>query len=239
MAARKARKKQTKKITKRKTKKKAARRKPPEDGASDNPLLQFLDNQLPRNINPDDFSKGVLSLDTKCSDPESIVNKVPKVLHENPYLKALSGSEEKLKQAIYLQKYIETGRNDLSCRAAGVPTQAFWVWTQEDEDFKEALKHAREIANAHLEDAMIRRGVHGVVKPVYQTGRLVGYIRTYSDSLLTLALKGQIPEKYKDRLGIGGDETAGPIETRRRGLSPDQADELRRAILGIPTKKKE
>lgn len=47
-----------------------------------------------------------------------------------------------------------------------------------------------------LEDAAHRRAVHGVEKPVYQGGVMVGTITEYSDTLLNLALRGKKPERY-------------------------------------------
>ncbi len=47
---------------------------------------------------------------------------------------------------------------------------------------------------------MVRRAMHGTDKPVYQKGELVGYVREYSDNLLTLALKTRRPDKFKDKI---------------------------------------
>jgi hypothetical protein len=45
---------------------------------------------------------------------------------------------------------------------------------------------------------MIRRGVTGYDKPVYQQGRLVGTVREYSDTLLIFALKARAPDRYRE-----------------------------------------
>lgn len=47
-----------------------------------------------------------------------------------------------------------------------------------------------------LEDEAQRRGVHGVEKPVYQGGVLVGTITEYSDTLLQILMKGKRPDRY-------------------------------------------
>jgi hypothetical protein len=47
-----------------------------------------------------------------------------------------------------------------------------------------------------LEDAAHRRAVHGVEKPVYQQGVMVGTVTEYSDTLLGLALRGKKPARY-------------------------------------------
>jgi len=50
-----------------------------------------------------------------------------------------------------------------------------------------------------LEDEMIRRGHEGLRKAVRYKGKVVGYETEYSDRLLELALKGNAPDKYRER----------------------------------------
>jgi len=49
------------------------------------------------------------------------------------------------------------------------------------------------------EDELQRRSIEGTEEPVYQGCKLVGYKKKYSDSLLTLLLKAEDPDKYSDK----------------------------------------
>ena len=58
----------------------------------------------------------------------------------------------------------------------------------------QALQDYRDV----LEMEAHRRAVEGIDKPVYYKGSVVGHIREYSDRMLELKLKRNIPE-YRDR----------------------------------------
>jgi hypothetical protein len=62
----------------------------------------------------------------------------------------------------------------------------------------ETIEAALDVAEAEL----YRRSVHGVRKPVYQSGKRVGYIQEYSDTLLIFMLKCRRPEVYRDQQKI-------------------------------------
>ena len=53
------------------------------------------------------------------------------------------------------------------------------------------------MARDNLEAEAYRRAVEGVERPVYQGGRLVGTVREYSDSLLTIMLRARHPAYAK------------------------------------------
>ncbi len=44
----------------------------------------------------------------------------------------------------------------------------------------------------------------GVLRPVFQGGKHVGDIREYSDTLLQFLLKGERPEKFRERYEVSG-----------------------------------
>jgi len=48
---------------------------------------------------------------------------------------------------------------------------------------------AAEIGTELLEQEAQRRAFHGTLKPVFQKGECVGYVREYSDNMLSLYLK--------------------------------------------------
>lgn len=62
-----------------------------------------------------------------------------------------------------------------------------------------AFADAQDDAADSLEAEATRRARLGVSEPIYQGGKLVGYKRNFSDTLLIFLLKGLRPEKFKDR----------------------------------------
>lgn len=53
-----------------------------------------------------------------------------------------------------------------------------------------------------LEDAAVQRARYGMDRPVFHKGKVCGYVREYSDTLLIFLLKGAKPLKYRERLNI-------------------------------------
>lgn len=83
-----------------------------------------------------------------------------------------------------------------------------------DPAFAKRWEAAYDTGTEKLEAEAIRRGTMGVRKPVYQGGKLVGYVQDYSDTLLIFMLKARRPEVYRERFehsGPGG----GPIQVQR------------------------
>ena len=56
-----------------------------------------------------------------------------------------------------------------------------------------------EMAADLMDDELMRRACEGVLRPIFQGGKLVGSVRERSDTLLIFGLKGAKPEKYADR----------------------------------------
>lgn len=110
----------------------------------------------------------------------------------------LKGVTQPKKQAFILALAM-TGSRSRACQAVDIGRIRVWEWMREDPLFVEAFKRAWEVASDLMEDEMIRRGVEGVLEPVFQGGKLVGSIRRHSDVLLMFALKANKPEKYADK----------------------------------------
>ena len=84
----------------------------------------------------------------------------------------------------------------------GVSRQTVYAWRESDPAFATAWSIAEEHGTGLLEDEAIRRAMHGTNRPVYQGGKLVGYVRDYSDTLLIVMLKARKPDVYKDRVDV-------------------------------------
>ena len=60
------------------------------------------------------------------------------------------------------------------------------------------------MANDLMEREARRRAMDGFARPVIYQGEITDTYLDYSDSLLTMLMKGNKPEKYKERLEHGG-----------------------------------
>ena len=114
----------------------------------------------------------------------------------------------------FLANYREGRYICAAAKKTGVNASTVWDWRQQDEQFRELFDETRINVErqivAKLEAEADRRGVTGVVKPVYQGGIQVGEVREYSDTLLIFRLKGLAPDRYRDRVEHSGPE-GGPI----------------------------
>ncbi len=161
----------------------------------------------------------------KGTPPQAPVIPTPQVIRGG----ALSASRERNlpppefpevadpKKRAYLVQLSITGRFDDAASAAGVSMRTGWNWRfgvrggKPDEAFVEAVDVARGFAGDRMEAEVMRRAFDGVEEPVYQGGRMVGTVRKFSDVLAIFALKGAMPEKYRERYEHTGKD-GGPIE---------------------------
>jgi hypothetical protein len=80
--------------------------------------------------------------------------------------------------------------------AAGVSSGSVANWRRQIEGFAALEREAVQDAKDTLLASAYNRAVHGVLKPVFQLGNLVGYEREYSDKLMEVLLKG-MREEFK------------------------------------------
>lgn len=117
-----------------------------------------------------------------------------------------------------------------AARAAKVDKARCYRLRESDSGFAEQWDAALEEATELLEAEAVRRARHGVRKPVYQGGILVGHVQEYSDTLLIFLLKAAKPEKYRDRYDIrhsgAADLEVAIAEAKARALGEDQRPAL-------------
>lgn len=99
----------------------------------------------------------------------------------------------------FLELYMMTAHVGKTCEILGMVRRTVYHWKQTDEQFRKDFEMADKVALSVLEDEATRRATYGVEKPVYQGGKLVGWTREYSDTLLIVLLKARAPHKYKER----------------------------------------
>lgn len=101
----------------------------------------------------------------------------------------------------------DTANVSRAAKTVGISRRHAYTVRSEDTDFATAWDEAVNIAIDTLEQEARRRAYEGVDEPVFYQGEEVGYIRKYSDTLLMFLLKGNRPDKYKDRVAA---EHSGP-----------------------------
>lgn len=84
-----------------------------------------------------------------------------------------------------------------AARLVGIGRRTLYAWRAEDPAFAAACDEARQAYVDALETEADRRGVEGVIRPVFYKGEQVAEVREYSDTLLIFRLKGERPAKYR------------------------------------------
>ena len=98
----------------------------------------------------------------------------------------------------FLTAFAKSGVVLRACEDVGVPRRTVYGWLHTDPTFTELYRTAELESIEVLEKEMLRRGVEGYDKPVYQQGKKVGVVREYSDTLLIFALKARAPDRYRE-----------------------------------------
>jgi hypothetical protein len=104
------------------------------------------------------------------------------------------------KRAALLSAISECGGNiTRACKRAGIGRNAIYEWRGDAPQFKVEYDSAVDRCIDTLEDEARRRAFEGVKKPVYYSGKKIGVISEYSDTLLIFLLKAGRPERYRAR----------------------------------------
>jgi hypothetical protein len=126
----------------------------------------------------------------------------------DPHKFVRSGDSKKTPERIDL--FLDALANGLSVyratRAAGITRITAYKWRDNDEEFAERWAIAVEEGTDRLEDEAMRRAMDGVERPMVQGGEVVALVKEYSDSMMTMMLKGRRRSKFGDRVGITGGE---------------------------------
>ena len=100
-------------------------------------------------------------------------------------------------QHIFLEEFIKTHSRMKALQKAGIEgLRIIEQWIRDDPQFRAAYTEAQALLADQMEAAAFQRAVTGIDKPVFQGGECVGYIREYSDTLLTTLLKAKLPDQY-------------------------------------------
>lgn len=104
------------------------------------------------------------------------------------------------KKAAVPALFAQLGTVTAATKAAGVERNMHYDWMKSDPEYAAAFNAAERAFADRLEAEMYRRAVEGVEEPwtLDKEGNVL-LRRKYSDTLLIFALKGALPEKYKER----------------------------------------
>jgi hypothetical protein len=100
----------------------------------------------------------------------------------------------------FLTAYSRIGMVVKSATIAGCAREMHQIWLKGDPQYAELFEVAQELSVRSLEDEAIRRAKMGVNVPVFYQGKKVATKKEYSDFLLGLLLKAEMPDKYRERI---------------------------------------
>lgn len=128
---------------------------------------------------------------------------------------------------VFCRAYAQRGIIREGTTAAGVSRKTYQRWRKEDEGFNEACMEAKRMAVDVLESEAHRRAVDGFQRPVIYQGEVTETYTDYSDSLLSMLMRGNKPEKYKERT-----EHSGSVG-RPMTLDAEDKEDVVASILGM------
>jgi hypothetical protein len=105
----------------------------------------------------------------------------------------------KKKRAEFLELLADTGIVSKATKALNLDRRRMYELRDEDPEFREAWDQALETAADTIEAEARRRAFDGVDEPVFYQGEEVAIVKRYSDNLLMFLLKGNRPDKFKER----------------------------------------
>jgi hypothetical protein len=103
---------------------------------------------------------------------------------------------------LFIGALMEGASVNKAAKVAGIHFTTAFDRRKKDPEFARAWREAANVGTALLEEEAARRAYHGVIKPVFQKGVRVGYVREYSDVLLMFILKKRDPSYRNDGGGV-------------------------------------
>lgn len=133
----------------------------------------------------------------------------PNTTKRSPRANGLKDSPER--RQLFLEQ-LALGKSPASaCKACDLGYTTVQEWRRADANFAEQWAEAVEHGVDLLEDEARRRAYEGCEKPVFQGGVQVGRIVEFSDTLMTVLLKGRRKKVFADRVEQTGPE-GGPVQ---------------------------
>lgn len=100
----------------------------------------------------------------------------------------------------FLEVLSETANVVEARKAVGLTARRLFLLRESDSEFARDWDLCFQIGVSSLESEAIRRARDGVEEPVFYKGEEVARVLKYSDGLLQFLLKGNMRERYGDRV---------------------------------------
>lgn len=108
---------------------------------------------------------------------------------------------EEREKALFLAALAKNQNLSISKAAAmiGIDRGKHYEWMAKDEKYAQQYKKVKEQIGDILEETAFKRAVEGWEEPVFYEGSICGYIRKFSDGILTKMLAAYLPERYREK----------------------------------------
>lgn len=120
----------------------------------------------------------------------------------------------------YLTELARAGRKHGAAKAAGLKMSFIQDLRKDDPEFAEAEREALQVYGESLEKEAHRRGVEGWDEPVFYKGDVCGHVQRFSDRLLELSLKKNVPE-WRDKVQVDAKLTGGVLVVAKPAPTPE------------------
>lgn len=160
---------------------------------------------------------------------QAVVSQSHLPVHQQAHRKAhLEFTDErKVKFLTFLAKF---GLRMRAAQYAGVSYATACNHKNADKDFAAAWNEAAELFTEGLENEALKRAIDGWDEPVYQKGELVGTIHRYSERMMEILLKANLPQKYRENIKLDANVTGGVLVVQK----PISADEWEQQYGSAP-----
>lgn len=100
---------------------------------------------------------------------------------------------------VFLDELAKHGNIGKALNVVNISRVELFKRRRDDAEFRAIFEEAHSIGIDACEDEANRRAINGVPEPVFFQGEKCGTVQKFSDTLLMFLLKGNKPEKFKDR----------------------------------------
>lgn len=121
------------------------------------------------------------------------------------------------KKVAFLAALVETCSVAHACKAVDINRCTAYRWRDAEPEFARAWDSAKDLGVEILEDEAVRRAYEGVLQQTLtKDGKEIATRTEYSDTLLIFLLKGNRPNKYRERMDVRTGELKDKSEAELR-----------------------
>lgn len=132
------------------------------------------------------------------------------------------------KKVAFLTAYSTVATISHAAKLVGIDRSTHYDWLDTDPQYKEAFEEAKLTACDNLEAEARRRAMVGCEEVIYYQGVECGRVRKYSDTLLIVLLKANMPERYIERRAI---EHAGTVGVKTAVVPAEELTDVELATI--------